>query len=77
MLQVEFAVPASWHCSEADGCVTCRNVGAEAADVLIRPAGGLELERRRLPPGAGLSICGPPDGVAQADVRFARPHAIL
>ena len=74
-IRLEFVSPTSWHCTDADGCVTCRNLAAGPSDVLLWLDRGRTPEWRRVPPGAGLLICRPPDRTA--GTRFAPLRSML
>jgi len=58
-LAIEFLEPRDWRCTnnDRDRCVACRNVSDHASELAVRCVDQTTAERRRVPPGAEISIC--------------------
>lgn len=58
-MTVRFETPTDWACRDAEGCTACTNRSEGPSDLWVHCEGdAAPPERRRIPPGAELSICG-------------------
>lgn len=55
-----FVTPEDWRCSEegTPQCTICRNRSLRVSDVVVHCAADGTDERRPIPPGGTLAICG-------------------